>query len=411
MCQNHGSNGTPANGASHVANPTFYEAQYDPSKILKHADFKILQTGDAALDDPKANIACAYTPAHEVLMINKPVPVARKGEAIVHVKATGICGSDVHFWKHGHIGPMVVTDVNGAGHESAGEVIAIGEGVTNVAVGDRVAIEAGVPCGQADCYECRIGRYNACPRVVFFSTPPYHGTLTRYHAHPAAWLHKLPDNVSFEEGSVCEPLAVALAGIDRAGLRLGDEVLICGAGPIGLVSLLAARAAGAAPIVITDLFQSRLDFAKTLVPNVRTVKIERGWTPEETAAKIKAAAATPGGAGVNEGGLRLALECTGVESSIRTAIHSMRFGGKVFVIGVGGDEQSYPFGLVGAREIDLQYQYRYAEQYPKAIRLVSEGLIDLKPLVTHRFPLNKAVEAFQVAADPTQGAIKVQIQD
>jgi L-iditol 2-dehydrogenase len=217
--------------------------------------------------------------------------------------------------------------------------------------------------------------------------------------------------VSFEEGSVCEPLAVALAGIDRAGLKLGDEVLICGAGPIGLVSLLAARACGAAPIVITDLFQSRLDFAKTLVPNVRTVKIEKCWTPEQTAEKVKAAAATPGCAGVNEGGLRLALECTGVESSIRTAIHSMRFGGKVFVIGVGGDEQSYPFGLVGAREIDLQYQYRYAEQYPKAIRLVSEGLINLKPLVTHRFPLNKAVQAFQVAADPTQGAIKVQIQD
>lgn len=121
---------------------------------------------------------------------------------------------------------MIVTDECGAGHESAGEVIEVGEGVTDVKVGDRVAIEAGVPCSQPDCDPCRLGRYNACPRVVFFSTPPYHGTLTRYHAHPSAWLHKLPDNVSFEEGSLCEPLAVALAGIERAGIVLGDPIAI-----------------------------------------------------------------------------------------------------------------------------------------------------------------------------------------
>lgn len=132
--------------------------------------------------------------------------------------------SDCHFWKHGRIGSMVVTDECGAGHESAGEVIAVGSEVTKVAVGDRVAIEAGVPCGS--CELCLTGRYNACPSVVFFSTPPYHGLLSRYHAHPEQWLHKLPDNMTYEEGSLCEPLAVALAGIERAGLKLGDQTLI-----------------------------------------------------------------------------------------------------------------------------------------------------------------------------------------
>lgn len=189
-------------------------------------------------------------------------------------------------------------------------------------VGDRVAVEAGVPCGQ--CEFCRIGRYNACPEVVFFSTPPYHGTLTRFHLHPATWVHKIPDSISFEEGSLLEPLAVALAGIERAELKLGDPLLICGAGPIGLVSLLAARAAGATPIVISDIAQSRLDFAKKLVPGVKTVLVERGVDAKGLGEKIKQEAGLPGG-------LFVALECTGVESSIQAAVFSMRFGGTVFV--------------------------------------------------------------------------------
>jgi L-iditol 2-dehydrogenase len=208
--------------------------------------------------------------------------------------------------------------------------------------------------------------------------------------------------VSFEEGSLCEPLAVALAGIERSGLRLGDPVIICGAGPIGLVSLLSARAAGAEPIIITDLFQNRLDFAKSLVPGVRTVLIDRNASPKEQAEVIKKVAGGP---------LKLALECTGFESSIHTAVYSIGFGGKVFIIGVGKNEQVFPFMYLSANEIDVQFLYRYANQYPKAIRLIAGGLINVKPLVTHRFALEDAIAAFHVAADPTQGAIKVQIQD
>ncbi|KAG6813881.1 hypothetical protein H0H92_006288 [Tricholoma furcatifolium] len=376
-------------------------AIYDPRKILQHPQFRILAEGEKPSKD--ANIAAFYNPAHEIHLVEKPRPVPGPGQVLVHVRATGICGSDVHFWQHGRIGDsMVVSDECGSGHESAGEVVEVGEGVTQWKVGDRVAIEAGVPCSQPACDACRTGRYNACPDVVFFSTPPFHGTLTRWHLHPAQWLHRLPDNVSFEEGALCEPLAVALAGIERSGLRLGDPVLICGAGPIGLVSLLSARAAGAEPIIITDLFQSRLDFAKTLVPGVRTVLIQRGSSPKEQAQQIKAIAGVP---------LAVALECTGVESSIHTAAHSMKFGGKVFIIGVGKNELTFPFMHLSANEIDVSLQYRYANQYPKAIRLVNGGLINLKPLVTHKFALEDAVKAFHVAADPSQGAIKVQIVD
>jgi L-iditol 2-dehydrogenase len=300
--------------------------------------------------------------------------------------------------------PMIVKGDHGLGHESSGVIVEVGPDVRRWKVGDRVAIEPGIPCGKATCHFCRTGRYNACPDVVFFSTPPYHGLLTRYHLHPEAWLHKLPESLSFEEGSLLEPLSVALAGIERAGLRLGDEVLICGAGPIGLVSLLCARAAGACPIVITDIDAGRLAFAKKLVPSVRTVHVTRDKKPEAVADEVKQAMGT-------ELGSVLALECTGVESSISTAIFASRFGGKVFVIGVGKDTVSLPFMHCSANEVDLQFQYRYHETWPKAIRLLTEGIIDLKPLVTHRYKLEEAVQALTTSSTPSKGSIKTMIID
>jgi L-iditol 2-dehydrogenase len=147
---------------------------------------------------------------------------------------------------------------------------------------------------------------------VFFSTPPYNGTLRRYHVHPEAWLHKLPDGLSFEEGSLLEPLSVALAGISRSNLRLGDALAICGAGPIGLVTLLAAHAAGAAPIVITDLDTNRLARAKELVPRIQTVQVNKGDDAKALGAKIVDALGTEA---------KLVLECTGVESSIHAGIY------------------------------------------------------------------------------------------
>lgn len=198
---------------------------------------------------------------------------------------------------------------------------------------------------------CLKGRYNACPDVVFFSTPPYHGTLTRFHLHPAAWLHPLPDSISFEEGALLEPLAVALAGLERANISLGKPTLIAGAGPIGLVSLLAARAAGASPLVITDLSESRLEFARKICPHVETVLVRREDSPKELADKIKKAAGLPGG-------LELAVECTGVESSVQAAAYALKFGSTVFVIGVGKDLMTLNFGYMSSNEITLKMQYR-----------------------------------------------------
>lgn len=148
--------------------------------------------------------------------------------------------------------------------------------------------------------------------MVFFSTPPYHGTLRRYHVHPQEWLHLLPDELSFEEGSLLEPLSVALAAIDRSGLRLGDPVLVCGAGPIGLVTMLAAHSAGANPIVIVDLDSTRLETAQKLLPRVRVVQVDGQIPPKDVAERVKAAMGKEP---------TLAFECTGVESSVQSAIY------------------------------------------------------------------------------------------
>ncbi|KAH8433561.1 NAD(P)-dependent alcohol dehydrogenase [Aspergillus melleus] len=330
----------------------------------------------------------------------------KPGEVTVEVRSTGICGSDVHFWHEGCIGPMIVTGDHILGHESAGQVIAVASDVTHLKPGDRVAVEPNIICNA--CEPCLTGRYNGCENVAFLSTPPVDGLLRRYVNHPAIWCHKIGD-MSYEDGALLEPLSVSLAAIERSGLRLGDPCLVTGAGPIGLITLLSARAAGASPIVITDIDEGRLAFAKSLVPDVLTYKVQIGLSAEENAEGIVKAFNNGQSSGPDILRPRLALECTGVESSVASAIWSVKFGGKVFVIGVGKNEMKIPFMRLSTQEIDLQYQYRYSNTWPRAIRLVKNGVIDLKRLVTHRYTLEDALKAFETAANPKTGAIKVQI--
>ena len=356
----------------------------------------------------KPNIGVFTNPKHELWVAPagptlQDVQDARdlkEGEVYIGVKSTGICGSDVHFWHAGCIGPMVVEADHILGHESAGIVLSVHPSVKTLRPGDRIAIEPNVPCHA--CEPCLTGRYNGCESVEFLSTPPVDGLLRRYIKHPAVWCHKIGD-MSFENGSLLEPLSVALAGMERAGIRLGDPVLICGAGPIGLITLLCCEAAGACPLLITDIDAGRLAFAKELCPRVTTYQIPMGKSAEETADGIVGAM----------GGVRprVAMECTGVESSVASAIWGVKFGGKVFIIGVGKNEMKVPFMRLSTQEIDLQYQYRYSNTWPKAIRLVQSGVITMDKLVTHRFNMSDALEAFKTAADPKTGAIKVQIKN
>lgn len=302
---------------------------------------------------------------------------------------------------------MVVTGDHILGHESAGVIVAVHASVSSLSVGDAVAVEPNIVCHA--CEPCLTGRYNGCETVLFRSTPPVPGLLRRYVNHPAVWCHKIGDarpggkmDMTWEEGALLEPLSVALFGMQRANIKLGDAVTVCGAGPIGLMSLLCVEAAGAEPLVITDIDEGRLAFAKTLVPRVKTKLVKMDETKEGFAKDVVAL-----GYGEEPA---VVMECTGVESSIAGAIQAAKFGGKVYVIGVGRDEIKLPFMRASVREIDLQFQYRYANMWPRAIRLVKGGVIDVKRLTTHRFGLENAPDAFKTAGDPKSGAIKVMIQ-
>ncbi|RAH56060.1 alcohol dehydrogenase [Aspergillus piperis CBS 112811] len=362
-------------------------------------------TEQVQLSPPFPNPSLQITADHNLKFVPAPVYAPRRGEVLLQIKATGVCGSDIHFWKTGRIGELVFEGDCIIGHEAAGVVLKCGDGVTHLQPGDRVAVEPGVPCEQ--CFLCDDGRYNLCEDVQFAGVYPYAGTIQRYKVHPAKWLHKLPDNISYLEGALLEPLSVVMRGIQVARLHLGRGVVVCGAGPIGLIALAAARASGAHPIVITDIEPKRLAFAKEFAPWCNTYQVNPALDAEGNAKAIRAIF------GPDEyNAPETVLECTGVENSVCTAAFTARRGGTVVVIGVGkAVMNNLPFMHISLAEIDLLFINRYRDTWPPAIACLSGGILDLKKLVSHVFPLEKAVDALNMCADTRNGSIKVTIVD
>lgn len=246
---------------------------------------------------------------------------------------------------------------------------------------------------------------------------------------------RLPDNLDFTQGALLEPLSVALAALRVAHLTLGRGVVVCGAGPIGLATLLAARASGAHPIVVTDLEPTRLAFARELVPSCVPYQVDRALGARANARAIRALFGARGGEG--EVGDEYpappcVIECTGVESSVCTAAFTVRRGGRIVVVGVGKDTMNnLPFmhlslsevnthriasslpllTRVNVPKIELRFINRYTDTWPAAISCMSAGIVDMRKLVTHTFPLEKAVEGLTLSSDPRNGSIKVHIVD
>lgn len=325
--------------------------------------------------------AVLYAP-HDVRLEERPRPKPGPKEVLVEIKAVGVCGSDVHYYEHGRIGSHIVRKPLILGHESAGVIVEVGEGVSKERLGQRVTIEPGVPCRV--CRECRNGRYNLCPNVQFFGTPPVDGAFTNYVTIPEDFAYTLPDQMSFEEGALMEPLSVGLWACRKAQLRGGDHVLITGTGPIGIVSMKVAFALGAAEVTLTDVFPQRLELARALGAT-RTVNVAKETL---TDAGVKA---------------DVLIECSGNANALKDGIRALRPAGKAVVVGMGpGEEMSVPLSFIQNNEITLTGIFRYANTYQDAIDLVASGLIDLKSIITSYYSLEQTEQALQAAKnDPS----------
>jgi L-iditol 2-dehydrogenase len=346
---------------------------------------------------PDENLTAILYKKGDLRLENQAIPEPKDDEVLLRMAAVGICGSDVHYWVNGEIGDFIVKAPMIIGHEAAGVVAKCGKNVKHLKEGDRVAIEPGVPCRRCD--HCKVGKYNLCPDIAFCATPPFHGNLRRYYTHDAAFCYKLPEHVTLEEGALLEPLSVGVHACRRAGVTLGSHVLICGAGPIGLVTLLVARSMGAAKIILTDLDANRLSVAKELGAT-DVLQVSRTATAEELAKRIEQLMGCMPD---------VTIECSGAESSIRLAILSTKSGGCVQLVGLGAAEVKIPIVNAAVREVDIRGVFRYANCYPAALALVASGKVEVKRLITHRYKLEETLQAFETAKTGAGGAIKVMI--
>lgn len=361
------------------------------------------------------NTCLKITPERELVVSTSPIPHCSPEQVLVQVKCTGVCGSDIHLWKEGGIGDLKITEDLCIGHECAGIIIGIGEDVTkDIQIGDRVAIEPQSPCGK--CFLCTNGNYNLCLNVDFLGMPgmegrepSIHGSMQRFLPMNPMYVHKIPDHMSYEEGALVEVFSVAYHGIEQAGgLELGKPCMIAGCGPIGLATLMLANAAGAYPIVVTDVSEDRLDFAKSLVPSIQTYQINTKQDVKQNAANIRKIF------GNTEYEMPpYVLECTGVHSSINTCCYVVRRKGLLAILGVSGKNEidQFPFMTISFGEIDLKFVNRYHDSWPPVINLIASGKIDAKKFVTHSFKLEEANKALETVFNPKIKSIKVMVKD
>ncbi|XP_013401083.1 sorbitol dehydrogenase-like [Lingula anatina] len=342
------------------------------------------------------NLAAVLHGKDDLRLEEIAVPEPGENEVQLSMGSVGICGSDIKYWAYGQCGRFKLTDPMIIGHEGSGVVTKVGPGVKHLAVGDRVAIEPGVPCRT--CELCKEGKYNLCPEVRFCATPPIDGNLSRFYVHAADFCFKLPDTLSMEEGAMVEPLAVCVYGCQRGGVTLGSRVLICGAGPVGIMAMMVAKALGASAVCITDIDNTRLSAARSLGAD-HVLKVTTGDCEALAGVIQDTLGCHP----------HVTLECSGSDQSLTTGIHATRPGGSVVLIGRGSMQPAIPIVLAATKEVDIKGVFRYANCYPKAISLLESGKVDVKPLITHRFNLMDSVKAFEAAKDRNSGAIKVMI--
>jgi D-xylulose reductase len=312
----------------------------------------------------------------------------------VKIHTVGICGSDVHYYTHGKIGNFIVKEPMVLGHEASGTVIETGKNVKTLKTGDRVCMEPGIPDLRSRA--TLEGMYNLDPAVIFWATPPVHGCLRETVVHPAMFTFKLPDNVSYGEGAMVEPLSVGMQAVKKANIKQGDVALVTGCGTIGILAGLAALAGGCSKVIITDVIQPKLDIAAThgMIP----VNIKRQDLMETVNKET------------GNWGVDVILEASGNESAIRSIFQPLCPGGKVVFIGMPVEPVPVDIVAAQAKEARMESVFRYANVYPRAVALLASGKINIKPLITDRYKFTDAVKAFDYAANPRPTTVKTVIE-
>lgn len=326
--------------------------------------------------------------------IDLPLTVGPR-DVKIKIHTVGICGSDVHYFKHGRIGPFVVEEPMVLGHEASGTVAEVGADVTHLKVGDRVCMEPGVP--QFDSPATMRGLYNLDPAVRFWATPPIHGCLTPFVVHPAAFTFKLPDNVTFAEGAIVEPLSIGLQAAKKAAIKPGDLAVVIGAGTIGAMNALAALAGGASRVILADLVPEKLAlFANN--PAVTTVDIRH----QKLLDVVQEAS--------NGWGADVVFEASGSMRAYDNIFDLLCPNGCLVLVGMPPDKVPLDIVAIQAKEVRIESVFRYANIFPRAIALLASGQIDVKPFISRSFKFADGVLAFEEAAAGHPEDVKIQIE-
>ena len=313
----------------------------------------------------------------------------------IAVRNVGICGSDVHYYQHGAIGPFVVREPMVLGHEASGVIVETGAEVPSLQIGDRVCMEPGIPDPTSKA--SRLGMYNLDPAVRFWATPPIHGVLRTSVVHPADFTFKLPESVSLAEGAMIEPLAVGMHAANKAHIVPGEVAVVIGAGTIGMMTTLTALAGGCSQVILSDLIQPKLDLAATFGPVTPVNVAERDL--------VEVVRDVTGGWGAD-----IVFEASGSEQAAAGVFQLLCPGGRVVFIGLPGAPIAYDVVAAQIVEARVEHIFRYAHVYPRALALMGGGKIDVKPMITDLFPFERGIEAFGFALDMPSTSVKAQIE-
>lgn len=326
----------------------------------------------------------------------RDIPQPGLGELQIKLEYVGVCGSDLHFYSDGRLANWVPKEPLVLGHEPGGVVSAVGPGVEGFNIGDRVALEPGVPCGK--CEDCLKGHYNLCKEIRFMAIPgEKDGVFAEYCTHAASMTFKLPENVSTMEGALMEPLSVGMHACELAQAKLGETAVVLGAGCIGLVTLMALKARGVSEIYVADVLDKRLEKAKELGAT-RTFNSKNESIEEFTKT-------LPGG------GVDQVYECAGNRFTTLMSCRLIRRAGKVTLVGVSPEPiLELDVATLNAMEGILYSVYRYRNLYPAAINAVSSGLIPLKEIVSHIYDFNDVIEGVDYNLKHKEDVIKAVIK-